>query len=324
MPAVVQVRGLRFAYGEAFELSIDDVTIGPGVFGLLGPNGAGKSTWMSLMCGLLRAGSGTVHVGGQVMSPDASDLRARVALMPQDFGLFPGYDVAGCLTYYGTLRGMAASEVKQRLDELSRLLDLNALFAIRVEHLSGGQRQKVGLAMAMLGQPEFLLVDEPTAGLDPIERDRVLAVLHDYGERATVVLSTHIVEDVEACCERAAIVMGGRVVASGNIDALRTRLAGRLWMRPERPSPSTGERARDTNARPRLLRAGRFWEWAVSDASPGAEWHPLEADLRATFLHLLHVENGAKDALALAFDAPGMAAHRSAEDEAVNTVEGDG
>ncbi|MEM1413392.1 MAG: ABC transporter ATP-binding protein [Myxococcota bacterium] len=277
----VTLRDVRFAYpNERFRLAIDDAAFGPGVHGLLGPNGAGKTTLMKLLVGLLDARSGRLMLGDAAITPKATHVRRRIALMPQDFGLFAGFDAGGGLRYYAGLHGFSAAQARQRVDEVVALLELEDLLPVDGDQLSGGQRQRVGLAMALLTKPELLLVDEPTAGLDPVERERVLRVLHAYGQTNTVLLSTHIVEDVGECCARAAIMLDGTLVASGSVGELADRLAGKLWTRAiDSPAAAPAGRVR--------LREGALVEWRVADDRPEGAWRPAAASLRATFVDLM-------------------------------------
>ncbi|MEM9074030.1 MAG: ATP-binding cassette domain-containing protein [Myxococcota bacterium] len=276
----VSIDRLQFRYAAAgFSLAIDEAHFGPGVFGLLGPNGAGKTTLMKLLAGLLTPQKGSLRLGDDAIEPGALEVRRRIALMPQDFGLFAGLDVDGCLRYLSTLHGLSRSDATPRIDELTALLELGPLLRLRGDRLSGGQRQKVGLAMALMMRPQLLLVDEPTAGLDPIERERVLRVLYDYGRNATVLLSTHIVEDVSECCTHAAILIGGALARTGTTPELADALAGQLWTRP---LPEEGARPLRV-----MLQAGVPVEWRVSAEAPGDEWSAAPPSLRATFGDLI-------------------------------------
>ncbi|MBV1861645.1 MAG: ATP-binding cassette domain-containing protein [Nannocystaceae bacterium] len=278
----LQLEDLTFAYpgGGDFALKGVSLRLEPGMFGLLGPNGAGKTTLMKLACGLLESKTGEIRLDGEALAPDRTDLRRRVSMMPQDFGLFAGLDVQACLHYMGTLHGFTKTDVQRRAQQWIDTLELGRLLQRRSDQLSGGERQKVGLAMALLPEPDVLLVDEPTAGLDPLERDRVLRTLHAYAEGACVLLSTHIVEDVLECCPAAAVLIDGTIAAADSTTALATHLEGRLWTRAlERASDADDERV--------VLRAGQPLQWRVSDDAPGPVWTAAAGSLRSTFVYLI-------------------------------------
>ncbi|MEM6296020.1 MAG: ABC transporter ATP-binding protein [Myxococcota bacterium] len=280
-PAHVSIEGVSFAYDVTAPVLVDvRFDLDGGVFGLLGPNGAGKTTLMKLVCGLLTPGAGEIRIGGERMQPGSVALRRRVSMMPQDFGLFAGRSVQGCLDAMGALHGYARGESEARAQRWVTALDVGHLLRRRSDQLSGGERQKVGLAMAMMSTPDVLLVDEPTAGLDPLERDRVLRVLHAYGRDASVLLSTHIVEDVLEVCPAAAMLIEGRIADVGTTEALAARLDGRLWTR----SLDGLDEADDGRV---VLRAGRPQQWRVAPQRPGDAWTPSVATLRSTFVHLI-------------------------------------
>lgn len=204
----------------------------PGMFGLLGPNGAGKSTLMRIIVTLQRPGTGSVMVDGIDALADAAAVRASLGYLPQDFGFHPNVSVQETLDHFAALKGFAGR--RERRDVVEALLQRVNLWNARARAagtLSGGMRQRLGVAIALCGAPRLLVLDEPTAGLDPAERHRLYDILAECGDRAVVLLSTHLVEDVHALCPAMAIIDQGRVVARGAPADLVAGLRGRLWER---------------------------------------------------------------------------------------------
>ncbi|MCC6245624.1 MAG: ABC transporter ATP-binding protein [Gemmatimonadaceae bacterium] len=206
--------------------------IGAGLFGLLGPNGAGKSTLMRTLATLQAPDRGDIRLLDQDIFADVSAHRAQLGYLPQDFGVYPGLSARRLLDHLALLKGL--TNTTERREQVERLLHQVNLWEHRdraVSGFSGGMRQRFGIAQALLGDPRLLIVDEPTAGLDPAERARFYNLLASIGEQVVVILSTHIVEDVRQLCSRMAILSNGRVVAEGVPDDLVQSLVGRVWTR---------------------------------------------------------------------------------------------
>jgi ABC-2 type transport system ATP-binding protein len=209
-----------------------------GLFGLLGPNGAGKSTLMNIVAGLLEATGGSVTLDGNDVTRDPRVVWDKLGYLPQDFGFYPSLSGAQMLDFMLRLKGVSGPNGRKRLvaDLLERV---NLAYAAKrkVKEYSGGMRQRLGIAQAIAGNPRLLVVDEPTAGLDPEERQRFYRLLAELGRERIVVLSTHIVEDIATLCPRFAIIRSGRCVASGQTADARKRLDGRVFegvLTPER------------------------------------------------------------------------------------------
>jgi len=201
-----------------------------GLFGLLGPNGAGKSTLMNILAGLLEPTGGTVTLDGTDIVTDPRAVWGRLGYLPQDFGFYPSLSGAQMLDFLLRLKGVDAPQGRKRLVE--ELLDrVNLAHAARrkVRTYSGGMRQRLGIAQAIAGNPRLVIVDEPTAGLDPEERQRFYRILAELGRDRIVLLSTHIVEDIATLCPRFAVIRGGRCVTSGGTSDARRRLDGRVF-----------------------------------------------------------------------------------------------
>lgn len=217
------------------------LSIPRGLFGLLGPNGAGKSTLMRTLATLQLPDAGTVTFDGRDIFADPVAHRRRLGYLPQDFGVHPGVSALAMLDHLAVLKGIGPTRAR-RAEVEAQLVRTN-LWPHRhraVSSFSGGMRQRFGIAQALLGAPALVIVDEPTAGLDPEERDRFHALLGEIGEEVVVLLSTHIVEDVRQLCPRLAILDAGQVVAQGIPEELVGQLTGRVWT-----APATREEVRD-------------------------------------------------------------------------------
>ncbi|MFH0900061.1 MAG: ABC transporter ATP-binding protein, partial [Pseudomonadota bacterium] len=204
--------------------------IRPGMFGLLGPNGAGKSTLMRTLATLQEADSGQAFLGPINVLKDKAGVRRLLGYLPQEFGLYPKATASELLDHLASLKGI--SRRAERIALVENLLRRTNLHQVRHHKLgtfSGGMKQRFGIAQALLGDPKLLIVDEPTAGLDPQERMRFLNLLADIGEDVVVILSTHIVADVSDMCRQRAIIADGRVVREGEPLALTKRLEGKVW-----------------------------------------------------------------------------------------------
>jgi ABC-2 type transport system ATP-binding protein len=203
--------------------------LGPGVLGLLGPNGAGKTTLMSILATITRATEGRVtwNDADLATSPDA--LRATLGYLPQDFGVYPNLNAVEFLEYLAAVKGLDAASSKRRIDELLNLVNLTDVRKRPLGGYSGGMKQRVGIAQALLNDPSLLIVDEPTAGLDPEERVRFRNLLSELSGERIVILSTHIVSDVEATATDIALISQGTLVAHASPEELLRKVEGKVW-----------------------------------------------------------------------------------------------
>jgi ABC-2 type transport system ATP-binding protein len=229
MQLAIQNLSKRYANGVQ---ALDNVslTIAPGMFGLLGPNGAGKSTLMRTLATLQEADSGTATFDGVDVLKEKDRVRRLLGYLPQEFGVYPKVTAADMLDHFARLKGVTDS--KQRKATVDALLERTNLAKVRNQRLggfSGGMRQRFGIAQALIGNPRLIIVDEPTAGLDPEERVRFHNLLADIGRDVVVILSTHIVEDVADLCPNFAIISKGRVLLAGEPGPQVERLRGRIW-----------------------------------------------------------------------------------------------
>ena len=250
-----------------------------GMFGLLGPNGAGKSTLMRTLATLQEADGGSASLDGIDVLKQKDKVRRVLGYLPQEFGLYPKISAEVLLTHFAALKGIA--NAKERREVVQALLQQTNLYEHRRKPLgsfSGGMKQRFGIAQALLGNPRLIIVDEPTAGLDPEERVRFHNLLSAIGENIIVILSTHIVSDVSDLCGRMAIIHQGRVLVTGEPTALVDGLQGRVW---KKSIAATELDAHKTQYRVVLVRlfAGRTLIHVLSEQQPGAGFEPVVPDL---------------------------------------------
>jgi ABC-2 type transport system ATP-binding protein len=205
------------------------LTIPRGLFGLLGPNGAGKSTLMRSIATLQRPDSGSIHFDSHDVLQHPQALRRVLGYLPQEFGAYPRTSAELMLRHFAALKGIHGADQRSAVEALLVKTNLWDVRKRSVDTYSGGMKQRFGIAQALLGNPQLLIVDEPTAGLDPAERRRFQNLLAEVGEEIVVILSTHLVDDVEELCPQLAIMGGGRILRTGAPQALMATLQGRLW-----------------------------------------------------------------------------------------------
>jgi len=276
--------------------ALDHVTLSipRGMYGLLGPNGAGKSTLMRTVATLQSPKEGAVRFGDIDVIAEPERLRRTLGYLPQDFGVYPRVSAYDMLDHMAVLKGIASKA--DRKSTVETLLNQTNLWSARKKALtgfSGGMRQRFGIAQALIGNPGLIIVDEPTAGLDPEERNRFLNLLAEIGENVVVILSTHIVEDVSDLCTRMAVMVDGRVQLEGAPLELIGATRGRIWMKTIDRSalPQYRERYRILSTR---LFAGQTILHILSDGDPGDGFAPVEAGLEDVYFStLLHARSAA-------------------------------
>jgi ABC-type multidrug transport system ATPase subunit len=264
-----------------------DLVIQQGMFGLLGPNGAGKSTLMRIVATLQTPTSGHVRFNDIDVLRDPDALRRVLGYLPQDFGVYPRVSAWDMLDHLAILKGIGPTAVRKDLVE-SLLGQVNLWEARRkaLSGFSGGMRQRFGIAQALIGDPKLIIVDEPTAGLDPEERNRFLNLLAEIGENVVVILSTHIVEDVADLCPAMAIISGGRIIRQGAPAELVQGLKGRIWKKTIGKSELEDYRAKFEVISNRLY-AGRTVIHVLADADPGDGFEPIEGGLEDLYFSTL-------------------------------------
>jgi ABC-type multidrug transport system ATPase subunit len=265
--------------------ALDNVSLAipRGMFGLLGPNGAGKSTLMRIIATLQEPDTGTATLGDIDVLRDKPEVRKRLGYLPQDFGVYPRVSAYDMLDHLAVLKGFVNhGERKQLVEAQMHRVNLWDVRKKALASFSGGMRQRFGIAQALIGNPELLIVDEPTAGLDPGERNRFYNLLAEIGENVIVILSTHIVQDVMELCTNMAIIHQGRVLFAGAPETAVTELNGRIWQRSiaksEIPDYERSHRIISTK-----LIAGRPLIHIYAPETPGDGFEPVAADLEDVF-----------------------------------------
>jgi ABC-2 type transport system ATP-binding protein len=269
--------------------ALEDVTLSipRGMYGLLGPNGAGKSTLMRAIATLQTPTEGSIRFGEIDVIREPEKLRRTLGYLPQDFGVYPRISAQDMLEHMAVLKGVASPA--DRKTTVETLLHQTNLWSVRRKALagfSGGMRQRFGIAQALIGNPQLIIVDEPTAGLDPEERNRFLNLLAEIGENVVVILSTHIVEDVSDLCPRMAVMADGRVQIEGSPQELIHSTRGRIWMKVV----DRGELARVREQYEVLstrLFAGRTVVHILSDRDPGNGFTSVDAGLQDVYFSTL-------------------------------------
>jgi len=279
----LEIESVSKRYGDLWALRDVSLEVDRGVVGLLGPNGAGKSTLMRILATISRPTRGRVRWEGRPLSDDPDRLRRTLGYLPQEFGLYPKLTAREFLRYLASAKGIAGGE---RLEELLSVVNLREAADRKLETYSGGMRQRVGIAQALLNDPELLIVDEPTVGLDPEERARFRSLLSELGGERIVILSTHIVSDVEATAERIAVLDDGRLRADGPPEELLAGVEGRVW-----EAVVEAERLPDLRARYPVASAAHRPDGAhvrlVADAPPTGGAEPASPTLEDAYLGLM-------------------------------------
>jgi ABC-2 type transport system ATP-binding protein len=229
--AMIEVVDLRKHYGRFQALRGIDFTVDPGeILGFLGPNGAGKTTAMKILTGFLNPTSGKALVAGHNVLDDSVEVRRRIGYLPENTPLYEDMSVSEYLRYCGRLRRMGGARLADRIKTVVGLTGLHPKYRALIKTLSKGYRQRVGIAQALLHEPEIIILDEPTVGLDPNQVVDVRTLIREVGERRTVILCSHILSEVEATCGRVVIIAQGEIVANGSPEELRSRYSDRGWV----------------------------------------------------------------------------------------------
>ena len=285
---MLSIRDISKTYGNGVQaLSNISLNIPPGMYGLLGPNGAGKSTLMRILATLQEPDEGSIYLGEIDVIRQKDAVRQTLGYLPQEFGVYPKVSAEEMLDYFAVLKGI--TNRASRREVVERLLRQTNLWDKRRQKLggySGGMKQRFGVAVALLGNPKLLIVDEPTAGLDPAERVRFLNLLSEVGENSVVILSTHIVEDVAELCTNLAIINKGQILLQANTQQAVAELKGRIW------------RTRtDKNYLPRLeqeqqvisakLLSGRTLVHIYSEENPGKGFELVEPGLEDVYFAVI-------------------------------------
>ena len=284
----LEIKNLSKTYDNGVEAMKDvNLSIGKGMFGLLGPNGAGKSTLMRTIATLQDADFGTVHFGDIDVAKDPDTLRRTLGYLPQEFGVYPSVTAEEVLNHIADLKGI--TNKKERREVVEVLLRKINLYEVRKKKLgtySGGMKQRFGIGQALLGDPQLIIADEPTAGLDPIERNRFYNLLSEIGENIVVILSTHIVEDISTLCNDMAIIGDGEVLLTGSPEEIEASLNGKLWeLQIEKSEIKSYES--EFNVISSRFHMGKLIITVVADAPPSGKFTAKAPTLEDAYFNVL-------------------------------------
>ena len=278
----LQLDHLTKCYKDFAAVKNVTLTLGGGVYGLLGANGAGKTTLMRMLCGILEPTKGTVRCGGADIARLGEEYRAMLGYLPQDFGCYPDFTGAEFLRYIAALKGLTRAETNRRTAELLDQVGLGDAGRKKLRAYSGGMRQRLGIAQAMLNDPQILILDEPTAGLDPRERVRFRNLIADYAKGRTVLLSTHIVSDVEAIADEILLMKQGRIEEQGTVPQLAENARGKVWTL--HTDAATAARLEAVYTVANLRHEGEGVELRLITADPPAGAQPAAPTLEDVYL----------------------------------------
>ncbi|WP_251951719.1 ABC transporter ATP-binding protein [Salinibacter ruber] len=278
------VSGVSKTYPDGTR-ALNDVslTIPPGMFGLLGPNGAGKSTLMRTIATLQEPDSGSLHLGNINILEEKHALRKRLGYLPQDVGVYENETPETLLRHFATLKGVSSASKREELtDALLERVNLQDARGRKLGGFSGGMKQRFGIAVALVGDPDLIIVDEPTAGLDPAERVRFLNLLSEIGEESVVILSTHIVADVRELCTQMAIIQDGQIIFEGSPNAAIKALEGQIWEKTVSKDTLSDHGTRYSVISTKLI-GGQPVIRVCDQERPGPAFEPVEPDLEDVY-----------------------------------------
>jgi len=290
MKLTIEGVGKRYK-GDFWGLRGFSLDLGPGVLGLLGPNGAGKSTLMRILATITKPTEGSARWNGEDIAKSPDGLRSVLGYLPQDFGVYPNLTAVEFLEYLAAVKGLDGVVARRRIDELLALVNLTDARKRPLGGYSGGMKQRIGIAQALLNDPKLLIVDEPTVGLDPEERVRFRNLLSELGGERIVILSTHIVSDVEATANEIAIVDRGRLLTHAEPEALLAGVEGKVWewVLPSADLPAARERWKISNT---VRRSDGVHARVVSAMPPSPMATPLVPTLEDAYLAVLEGSRG--------------------------------
>ena len=291
----LSIKQLTKVYSNGVK-AVDNLSleISPGMFGLLGPNGAGKSTLMRTIATLQNPDSGSIHFNGIDVLQDPMSLRKILGYLPQEFGVYPKVSAERLLAYFARLKGVEKKQERQAL--IQKALEVTNLYEVRKKHVSsysGGMKQRFGIAQMLLSKPQLIIVDEPTAGLDPAERQRFLNILREIGTEHTVLFSTHIVDDVKELCHEMAIMNGGRILQQTTPEAAADKLKEQIWTKPLQREALEQIRSSYTLLSSHYKRDNTLYARIHSPEKPGPEFTASEPNLEDAYFLALQQANTA-------------------------------
>lgn len=290
MTTEITIRNLNQYYGKKQALKNVNLTIEKGMFGLLGRNGAGKTTLMKVLATLLPKSEGEISICG-VPVEDAASIRSMTGYLPQEFSMYPNMTVYEAMDYLGVLSGLSKRERKERIPGLLKKVNLLDDRRKKVKALSGGMKRRLGIAQAILHDPKVLIVDEPTAGLDPEERVRFRNLLCETAEERIVILSTHIVGDIEATCEQIAVLDEGEIIYHGTVAELTAMAEGKVYS-AEISRKELTELKQRYIVTSMLTLGNNVMVRFLAEGSPFSSARPVEAGVEDAYMYLMRGERG--------------------------------
>ena len=285
----LEIKNLSKSYGNGVQaLKGVNLTVEKGMFGLLGQNGSGKSTLMRTIATLQDADEGSVTFDGFDISKHPEKLRRVLGYLPQEFGVYPTVNAEEMLMHIADLKGIAIrQEKKEQVEHLLHKVNLWSKRKNKLGTYSGGMKQRFGIAQALLGNPKLIIVDEPTAGLDPAERNRFYNLLSEIGENIVILLSTHIVEDVSTLCHQMAVIGNGEVLATGTPQNIQTKLDNKLWRKPIEKDQAD-EYTNQYQVISTYFHLGQRYVSVKSDSNPGQGFEAIQPSLEDAYFQILN------------------------------------
>lgn len=288
----LQLQNLRKQYGTKCAVDHVSIHLKPGVYGLLGANGAGKTTLMRMICGVLKPTSGSIRLDGKTIQELGERYYTHLGYMPQDFGFYPDFTAREFMLYMAAVKGLDKKHAKARTEELLELVNLRDVADKKVRSYSGGMKQRLGIAQAELNDPDILILDEPTAGLDPKERVRFRNIISDFAKDKIVILSTHIVSDVSYIADTILMMKQGNILLQGPMETVTNSIQGKVWevMVDERKAAQYSRNLHVVN----LHHEGKLVRLRiVDDTAPAPDASIVEPGLEDLFLY--HFSEDAQD-----------------------------
>lgn len=285
----LRLENLSKNYGRKRVVDGIDCVLHHGVYGLLGANGAGKTTLLRMVCGILEATEGRIVCEGAEIRKMGAEYRRLLGYLPQNFGYYPEFSARKFLLYLAALKAIPKKEAADRVEELLQLVDLAPVKDRKIKTFSGGMVRRLGIAQALLGEPEILILDEPTAGLDPKERIRFRNIISSLSKDRIIILSTHIVSDVEYIADKILLMKDGRLLSEGGIEQMLAQVRGKVWECCVRPEEAEDYQARFSVSNLRNTEQGVRLR-IVSEGSPLAGAVPVDPDLEDVYLYYFREE----------------------------------
>jgi len=286
---MLSIKNVHKRFGNVHAMNNINLDLGPGLFGLLGPNGAGKSTLMRTLATLQNPDDGVITYNGVDITEQPDIIRSTLGYLPQDFGVYPRMSAMALLDHIAILKGITnKAERKEQVETLLQMVNLWTHKSASVATFSGGMRQRFGVAQALLGDPKILIVDEPTAGLDPLERQRFLDILSRAGDEKIIILSTHIIEDVRDLCTDMGVMGDGKLIVRGAPEDLVARIDGQVWTQRFESDEEVDRLKNDMQVLSTRRLRGATVVSALSSQSPGAGWEARDVLLEDAYFAYLN------------------------------------